>query len=212
VRAILGSSAAVAALLAAGPLAPGAQGASHPCGLAGSKTVRQIGRVRIYRFHQRVYGCSARYGRRVLLTKGTDRLGCFSDRYTESANTVVALAHDASPDYAQLSSWNLRSGSRLRKYTYTYADPGCGSVYRLVTNSAGSLAWIALSTEHENGEIDVGKDDSRGFAELDFEAPAGLCDPATENCGDSIDTSYLAASGGMVFWKANGALKGAPFA
>jgi hypothetical protein len=210
-RTVLGSILAAAALTAAGPLASGAQGASHTCRLKGSRTVRQIGQVRIYRFQKRIYGCSARYGKRVVLTKASDQLGCFSDRYAQSKNTLLAVAHDASPDHARLTSWNLRTGAKLRTYAYNYDSPGCGSVYRLVTNPNGSLAWIALSTEHENGSIVVMKDDSTGSAVLDFEAPLGLCDPMTENCGDSIDTTYLAVRDGIVFWKANGALKSAPF-
>lgn len=201
---------AVAALIALGSAQSAAARATQKCSLKGSKTVRQLGRVRIYRFHHGIYGCSSRYGKRVRLTSGADRIGCFTDTYAEASNSVVAVAHDANVNYALLGSWNMKTGKRLRRYRYEYDSPGCGSVYRLVTDASGSLAWIALSTEHENGATVVLKDDSSGFTQLDYQAPP-LCDPMTDNCGDMIDTGYLTASDGMVFWEANGAIKSAPF-
>ncbi len=152
------------------------------------------------------------YGKRVFLYKFHP---CCASGYhaygpLAQANDRVLAASVGSMGDAWLRSWNLRTGKLLRTYFYEYAPGGPGDVYQLVTTATGSLAWIALSTSHEEGAVEVDKDDSSGFATLDFQIlQSYFCPPS--GCGDMIDTTYLSASDGMVFWKANAALMSAPF-
>jgi hypothetical protein len=85
----------------------------------------------------------------------------------------------------------------------------------LVTDSAGSFAWIQ-DDEGPGSVFDysVTEDDSSGVKVLDDEIGGAPCTQgAPPQCSENIDLGYLVAANGMISWKGGpgGALQSASF-
>jgi hypothetical protein len=204
--------------------APGLSAASatgKSCGVPGSKTLHVAEKVRIYAFHNHLYACSPRYGRKVFLYKSryvppnqVPALG----NYAQWGQTVLTYVlhpavNNTGSDEVTLVSRNLKTGAVRRQYLDNCGQ-GCGhiTVTRLVTNAKGSFAWIEDDTGFSE-TYSVMEDDSAGFKLLDSEygvtteglyvcagPPNGPPNPPPQ-CHEKIDLGYLVAANGMVSWK-----------
>lgn len=218
----LGAGILVVSLLAA-TATGAAEGASRTCAVPGSKTIKRLGEIRIYSLDNQVDACSTRYGRHVFLYKRAVAHGSPTLLVAAQVNQTVLAAGFARPTYpavfnAVLVSRNLRTGALLRRHTDSSCRGGSCDliVTRLVTNPKGSFAWI---DDREGpgsvAEYAVMKDDSTGVTQLDYELVGAYCDspPNPPACSEQIDTSYLKAADGMVFWKggSSGTLQSANF-
>ncbi len=168
----------------------------------------KIKKVRIYTKKCHLYACSTRFGAHVLLEKHPDS----TFKFTQRGGLVLAYAVGRDGDLkAVVGSRNLTTGAVIRRHVEPCAGGyPCRSVYQLIINAKGSVAWIIFTSVAENGATEVWKNDSSGAKMLDYEPPMGCGSPPMSGC-DVIGTSYLTASNGQVFWKANGAVKSAPF-
>jgi hypothetical protein len=175
--------------------------------VAGSHTLHQDGNVRIYSLHGHAYACSSRYGRKVFLTGTAGVLNA----YTQVKQTILAFAVESDGSITEtFASRNLKTGAVLHR-TVDACGTGypCGPVYRMVTNSTGAFAWIIFTSVAENGFTEVWEDGAGGAKQLDHENPMGCGDAPITGC-DTIDTGYLRAASGKVFWKNQNGIQSAP--
>ena len=173
---------------------PGSASAAS-CAVPGSTTRTHVGDLRIYSKNNSVYVCSTRYGKRIHLESHATNV----DLYARIGRRTFAYAISHAGIFG---SRNLKTGALLHRHVVSVDTDE--SAEQLVVKGDGSIAYIYSwigSNSHDAGNT-VAKDDGTGHRDLDSDCV--LCD-------NSIDTSYLHASGGTVQWKDNGMIQTAPF-
>lgn len=214
----------LAVCLLAAVFSPAAVARSRSCTVRGSRTIQRLDGVRIYAQDKQVYACSTRYGRHVFVYKRAFAHGFRTLLIAAQVNQTVLAAGFAQPPYppgsdAVLVSRNLKTGALLRRYTDTSCAGGsCDlTITRLVTNTNGSFAWIDdLEGPGSVAEDAVIEDDSAGLTVLDDELSGAYCfgmEPPAGPCAEDIDTSYLKAANGTVYWEGgpSGSVQSASF-
>ncbi len=186
-------------LLGAAAMLP-APAAAASCSATGSTSLTQAGRLRIYRTADRIYGCSPRYGRRVLLESHATGL----DRYARSGPLLLGYAIERNDGHLAAGVRNLNTGHLIHRRLHVVDSVGDFGAKRLLINVHASIAYIFATggITHANGQ-EVWKQDTSGARRLDSASPLGT--------GTTIDIGYLQVVGPNVRWKVDGVVRNAPF-